>query len=132
MIEQPGDNARIVRRVFRTDIIAFFQIWRRARLERLALQRLVTAIGIRARFVDQRFLLGRQSKERGGFAEDALDQRLLDAMIFDVEKTLVEAGGTQARPHRAPRIEVAACQVRNINNRKRRERQARGFERSRH
>ena len=92
VIEQPGDDTRIVRRVFRTDIIALLQIGRRARLERLALQRLVAAIGVRARFVDQRFLLGRQSEERGGFGEDALDQRLLDAMIFDVEKTLVEAG----------------------------------------
>ena len=62
--------------VFRADIIAFLQVGRRARLERLTLQRLVTAIGIRARLIDQRFLLGRQSKERGGFAEDALDQRL--------------------------------------------------------
>ncbi len=132
VVEQTGDDARVVRLVFRADIIALLEVGRRTCLERLTLQRLVTAIGIRMRLIERGFLLGRQCEKCGGFAKYARDQRIVHTMIFDIEKTLVEAGGTQARPDGAPGIGIAARQVRNVDDWKRRERYASGFKRGRH
>ena len=97
MIEHAGNNARIIRGVLGADIIALLEVWRRAGFERLALQRLVAAVGFRLGLVDFGFLRRRQSKEGRGFPKNVVDKRLGDAVILDVEESLVEAGRAQLR-----------------------------------
>jgi len=97
VIEHAGNDARIVKGVFWPDIIAFFEVRRRAGFQCLALQRLVATVCFRLRLVDFGFLCGRQSEEGGCFGKNVVDQRLRNTVVLDVEETLVEAGRPQLR-----------------------------------
>ena len=119
-------------RVIGTNVIALFEIRRRARLEGLALQRLVAAIGARSRLVDFRLYFGRQSKKRGGLREHVLDQRLRDAVIFDIEKAFVETGGAQLGADGRSCRKVPARQSRNVDDGQRSRRHPRRFKCVRH
>ena len=132
VIEHAGDDSRIVGPMVGTDVITLLEIGRRPALKGLSLQRLVTAIGVRARFVDCHFLLDRQSKKRSRFLENIIDQRFGDAVVADVEKSFIKASGAQLRPDLLPIGGVRTGQTRNINDRKRCGTDPRRLKRARH
>jgi len=71
----------IVGRVLGTDIIALLEVRRRAKLQRLPLQRLIAAIGRRPRLVDLGFDVCRKREEGYRLGKDVADQGFVDAVI---------------------------------------------------
>ncbi len=132
VIEHTGDDPRIVWLVFRADVIALLQIRRRTGFERLSLQRLIAAIGFGFGFVDFSLLFGRQGEKSSSLGEHIGNQIFRNAVIANVEETLVEAGSVQLGADGFSIDEVRARQAADVDHRQSRSGNTYRFERGCH